>query len=667
MNVIIPLTMIEDYLLGCNVPENEKTEWADGGFYSLGTTNRKWQAICRSSSDTLWACVYGGDIYYSTDSGVTWTAYGAGSKDWNGITARGTNIYASVYNGSIWKLTDETGSFTDLAQTTRNWAGMCVCTDNHVWALADLKLYKQTDGAGDFAEDVTVAALRTCRHVCCSTNGNMYVSAHYNYTYYIYYRAGNSGAFSDLGTTVWPSTRISHGLCSDSSGNIYCATDNGDIYVRTAGAGNFNALSQTARAHRGMCADGNDSIYACVYAGSLYKADGFQTYNTGDYCQVTTGELSEHKIYQSNTDSNTGNDPTTDAVNWTLIGNTNRTKIFDDQIWDQSSASESIIWVFAPGIVQALAILNHESSTINIIEIDNDSNLVLNGLAFTGATGTTEPDDWDKVGTPSDYTIDSGAIKITADGNGEGMSQTMTVTAADEYQLLFLYKNTSGDVAQVGVYDVTHSADILATTDLSSSTEYCPYSYVFTVPAGCTSIKVSLTCKTSGDICWFDYVKLAPTIYNETITTGALVTYSVKTDLVNEANCILTVKVNNSGSTARCGEIVMGTKYDIGGRAPNFGLSWGIKDWSTIEPDTYGHYSIVEREQSKWMKGSIEIEHTDFDYVSNLLTAYTTEYMMWIGSETNQCQMIFGICDDWSFQQDEYSNAVLNFSIAGVT
>jgi hypothetical protein len=663
MNVIIPTAIMDSNLIGCSILENEYTEWANGDFVTLGTTNRNWQAICRSSSDTLWACIRGGDIYYSTDSGVSWTAYGAGSKDWNGITARGTNIYATVSNGSIWKLTNETGSFTDLAQTTRNWAGMCVCTGNHVWALADSKLYKQTDGTGDFAEDVDVSPLRTCRHVCCSTNGNMYVSAYYNWTYDIYWRETNSGAFANLGTTVWPSSRISHGLCTDSNGNIYCATDNGDIYVRTAGAGKFNALSQTSRAWRGMCADGNDSIYACAYGGSLYKMSSDVVFGLDDYCQV----VSVHNTYQSEIANNRGNNPTTDTTNWTDTGATNRWRVFDDQIWDQSSASESIIWVFAPGTIDALAILNHESSTINIIEIDNDSNLVLNGLAWTGATGTTEPDDWDKVGTPSDYTIDSGTIKITADGNGEGMSQTMTVTAADEYQLLFLYKNTSGDVAQVAVYDVTHSADILATTDLASSTDFCPYSYVFTVPAGCTSIKVSLTCKTSGDIVWFDYVKLAPTIYNSTITTGSLITYSVKTDLISEANCILTVKVNNSGSTAKCGEIVMGTKYDIGGKAPSFGLSWGIKDWSTIEADTFGNYSIVPREKSKWMKGSIEIASTDFDYVSNLLTAYTTTCLMWIGSETNQCQMIYGFCDDWSFQQDEYSNAVLNFSIAGLT
>jgi hypothetical protein len=663
MNVIIPTAIMDSNLIGCTIAENEYDEWEDGGFKELSATgsNRNWTGICCSSSGTLWACAYGGYIYYSLNAGVSWTAHTAsGIKYWNGICADGTNIYASVTNsGDIYKLTNETGTFTALGQTARNWSGMGVSAAGNIYACADNQyVYKSLGGADAFTTQIFVGSVVT--QICGSPNGDLYAT--FSPSAVISRDELESGTFLGLSTTVSPA-RTYRGICARSDGDISVCVNGGDIYERVLGTGNFTAINGTERAWRAMCVDLNDNTYAAVYGGDIYKATGSKNYMIDDYCQVT----SVHTTYQSDTNNNRGNDPTTDTTNWTDTGATNRWRVFDDQIWNQSEASESIIWVFAPGTIDALAILNHESSTIDIIEIDNDSNLVLNGLAWTGATGTTEPDDWDKVGTPSDYTIDSGAIKITADGNGEGMSQTMTVTAGDEYQLLFLYKNTSGDVAQVAVYDVTHSADILATTDLASSTDFCPHSYVFTVPAGCTSVRVSLLCKNSGDIVWFDYVKLAPTIYNSTITTGSLITYSVKTDLISEANCILTVKVNNSGSTARCGEIVMGTKYDIGGRAPSFGLSWGIKDWSTIEADTFGNYSIVPREKSKWMKGSIEIASTDFDYVSNLLTAYTTTYLMWIGSETNQCQMIYGFCDDWSFQQDEYSNAVLNFSIAGLT
>ena len=322
-------------------------------------------------------------------------------------------------------------------------------------------------------------------------------------------------------------------------------------------------------------------------------------------------------------------------------------------------------YVFAPGEVEAIAMMNLESSTVDIIEIDNDDNLILNGLDWTGATGTTQPTSWDKVGTPTDFTIDSGAIRITSDAAAEGISQTITVSAATEYQLLFLYKNTTGDYAKIAVYDVTHSADILAATNLASKTEFCPYSYVFNTPAGCTSIKISLMCKNAGDIVWFDYVKCAPTEYSETITTGALIKYACKTDLWKDANCILTVNINNTGSTAKIGEMVIGTKYDIGGRSPNYGASWGGQDWSTIEHGTFG-YEIVERDKSKWMRLTVDVPEASWDYVSNLIQGYMSSYLMWLGSETNQCLMIYGFPDEWSFTANEPSYAVLGLSIKGI-
>lgn len=665
MNVIIPTTITDSKLIGCTIAENEYGEWEDGGYNALNATglNRNWTGICCSSSGTLWASVYGGYIYYSTDAGLTWTAHTAsGLRNWNGCCAHGVDIYATnLVSHDIYKLTGETGVFTATGQTARHWSGMGVSASGGVYACADnTYVYKLVPETGLFSTAISVGEGTAMTNVCGTPGGAVYVTST-GVSGRMFKDALESGSFGD----IYPDdgNHDFRGICARSDGDIIVGVNNGDIYERILGAGAIVAIGGTSRAWRAMCVDLNDNTYGATYGGDIYKATGSKNYMLDDYCQVS----SIHNTYQSEANNNRGNNPTTDTTKWTDTGSTNRWSVFDDQLWHQSEASEAMMWVFAPGEIEALAILNHESSSINIYEIDNDSNLVLNGLDWTGATGTTQPNSWDKVGTPSAYAIESGAIKITADAANEGMSQTMTVSSGDEYQLLFLYKNTSGDVAQVAVYDVTYSADILAVTDLTSSTEFCPYSYVFTVPAGCTSVRVSLMCKNSGDIIWFDYVKLAPTIYNSTMTTGSLITSSVRTDLVKEANCILTVKINNSGSTAKCGEIIMGTKYDIGGRAPNFGLSWGIKDWSTIERDTYGHYNKVPRERSKWMKGSIEIEHTEFDYVSNLLTAYTTEYLMWIGSQTNQCQMIFGICDEWSFQQDEYSNAVLNFSIAGVT
>jgi hypothetical protein len=160
---------------------------------------------------------------------------------------------------------------------------------------------------------------------------------------------------------------------------------------------------------------------------------------------------------------------------------------------------------------------------------------------------------------------------------------------------------------------------------------------------------------------------MAPTIYSETITTGALISYSFKTDLIKKANCIVTVIVNNAGSTAKVGEILLGLKYDIGGRNPNLGISWGVKDWSTIEPDTFGNYEFIPRDTSKWLKCVIDVDESDIDAVSNFLTVHKGTFLMWLGSDTNQAKMIYGFTDDWSFSQGQLDTAQLNLSILGIT
>ena len=158
-----------------------------------------------------------------------------------------------------------------------------------------------------------------------------------------------------------------------------------------------------------------------------------------DYIKVATG-LGE--ITKTN-DSPAGNS------NWLEVDSTNRWRAFNGVLGSQTEQATKIEYVLTPGAaIDSIALLNLDSDTVDIVEINHDSDLVTNGTAWTDATGTTQPTSWDKVGTPSDYTIDGGMIRITCDANGEGMSQTIAVSAATEYQLLGLYKNTASDIAQ---------------------------------------------------------------------------------------------------------------------------------------------------------------------------------------------------------------------------
>lgn len=380
-----------------------------------------------------------------------------------------------------------------------------------------------------------------------------------------------------------------------------------------------------------------------------YEAGGFDGYiklvQYGRYTSDRITHIDYIKIATGLGKISTTDDTPNGNSDWLEIGPTNRWACFDGTIGNQSTQAESMTYILAPGAIDSVALLNIESTTVDIVEIDNDDNLVTNGTAWTGATGTTQPNSWDKVGTPADYTIDGGMIRITTDAVNEGQSQTIAVSAATEYQLLGKYKNTAGDIAQIAIYDVTHSANILATTDLASSTVESIFSQVFTTPAGCVSIRVSLMGKANGDIVWFDTVTLAPTEYSETVTTGTSKTDVVKLDVPQKANGILTVTINYAAGTAKLGELIVGIKTNIG--TMRYSPSIGITDYSTKAVDTYGHYSIVPRTFAKRMNCSLIILNTVIDEIIRLLTLYRSTELVWIGDANYNSLIIYGYYKDF--------------------
>jgi hypothetical protein len=177
------------------------------------------------------------------------------------------------------------------------------------------------------------------------------------------------------------------------------------------------------------------------------------TYADGDKVIVAAS----HKIYESLQDGNVGH-AVTDTAWWLDCGYTNRWKSFDQKVTSQSSQASEMTWVFELGTyVDSLSMHNLDASEAQIIVADQAEDLITNGDDWTGATGITPPNGWDTVNTPSDFTIDSEQLKLTADGSNEGISQDLTVTPETEYQMLGTYRNTSGDTAQYAIWDVTNN------------------------------------------------------------------------------------------------------------------------------------------------------------------------------------------------------------------
>lgn len=103
------------------------------------------------------------------------------------------------------------------------------------------------------------------------------------------------------------------------------------------------------------------------------------TYAEDDYVIVTTPNV--HKIYKSKQNSNTNHDPVTDttATWWSDEGSTNRWKMFNTTIQQQTEKAGGFNVVITPGeIVTGLAAVNVDCAEITVLMTDPTEGTVFN-------------------------------------------------------------------------------------------------------------------------------------------------------------------------------------------------------------------------------------------------------------------------------------------------
>ena len=121
----------------------------------------------------------------------------------------------------------------------------------------------------------------------------------------------------------------------------------------------------------------DDSIFQSSTVPEADQAEWLSgtTYHVGDLVMVTTtangAATATHKIYSS-VHSNAGNDPTVDdGTNWTEASSTNRWKMFNAVVQEQTVNATSINTVLqSPTVVNSMAFLNVDASTIEITITD---------------------------------------------------------------------------------------------------------------------------------------------------------------------------------------------------------------------------------------------------------------------------------------------------------
>ena len=96
------------------------------------------------------------------------------------------------------------------------------------------------------------------------------------------------------------------------------------------------------------------------------------TYAAEDLVMVTGtaggAATATHKIYESVTSANVGNDPTIDdGTNWTEISSTNRFKMFDSVVQDQTvKAGGFNVVLQSPNVINSIGLINVDTASITV-------------------------------------------------------------------------------------------------------------------------------------------------------------------------------------------------------------------------------------------------------------------------------------------------------------
>lgn len=155
---------------------------------------------------------------------------------------------------------------------------------------------------------------------------------------------------------------------------------------------------------------------------------------------------------------------------------------------------------------------------------------------------------------------------------------------------------------------------------------------------------------------WYGYF-FEPIIYKTDL---------VLTDLPPYSTGIITIAITNTGGTAKCGNCVLGSVYDLGGT--QYGTTAGITDYSAKTVDTFGNATVVVRKYSKRMTAKLQVDNLYIDDVATLLAQYRSTPLVWIGADNAYTSLIvYGFYKDFDIDIAYPAFSYCSLTIEGLT
>lgn len=189
-------------------------------------SDRTWRKVAVSSSGSIQLAGPSGNLYLSTDTGVTWSAK-ANSRNWWGVamSSNGSIQSATVNSGAIYLSTDTGATWNVANSDSRSWREIAMSESGDV--LTSLVyfgyIYVSTNSGSTWAQRGTS---EIWQDIAVSSNGSIQTAVGDNVQIYVSTDTGLTWSAKD-------SVRVWRGIAMSADGKIQTAVTSSDIYIST--------------------------------------------------------------------------------------------------------------------------------------------------------------------------------------------------------------------------------------------------------------------------------------------------------------------------------------------------------------------------------------------------------------------------------------------------
>lgn len=136
-------------------------------------------------------------------------------------------------------------------------------------------------------------------------------------------------------------------------------------------------------------------------------------------------------------------------------------------------------------------------------------------------------------------------------------------------------------------------------------------------------------------------------------------------DLPTYLNPTIQAIVTDTGATARVGSMVVGLSRNFGQTIYPSSLS--IQDYSRKEADTFGYYTIIERNFAKRASLKVQVDERNVDALTTILADLRATPIVIVGVEQYRSTWIYGFYKDWAWQLAGPNESYLTLEVEGLT